>query len=142
MVTKYDAGITSYVRKGTIKISKSNFNANALLGGIENPEDADILIDRVVADIKTAAEAASNLEVGLGDNTIDNSLNATTMFLETNAMNIGLATGPAAALNVNCKVAAQNANHNATNSWILIGSSVIANADDLVADVYVDYIIP
>jgi len=142
MPNLYASGIQSYVRKGTIKISKSNFNANALLGGIENPEDVDILIDRVVADIKTAAEVACNLEVGLGDNAIDNSLNATIMFLETNAMNIGIATGPAAAINANCKVAAQNANHNATNSWILIGSSVIANADDLVADVYVDYIIP
>jgi len=142
MTDLYTSGITSHVRKGTIKISKSNFNANALLGGVENPEDVDILIDRVVADIKTAAEAACNLEVGLGDNAIDNSLNATIMFLETNAMNIGIATGPAAAINANCKVAAQNANHNATNSWILIGSSAIANADDLVADVYVDYIIP
>ena len=141
-MTLYASGMQSHVRKGTIKISKSNFNANALLGGVENPENEDILIDRVVADIKTAAEAASNLEVGAGDNAIDNSLNATIMFLETNAMNIGIATGPAAAINANCKVAAQNANHNATNSWILIGSSVIANADDLVADVYVDYIIP
>jgi len=141
-MTLYASGMQSHVRKGTIKISKTNFNANALLGGVENPENEDILIDRVVADIKTAAEAASNLEVGLGDNAIDNSLNATIMFLETNAMNIGVATGPAAAINANCKVAAQNANHNATNSWILIGSSVIANADDLVADVYVDYIIP
>ena len=141
-MTLYASGMQSHVRKGTIKISKSNFNANALLGGVENPENEDILIDRVVADIKTAAEAASNLEVGLGDNAIDNSLNATIMFLETNAMNIGIATGPAAAINASCKVAAQNANHNATNSWILIGSSVIANADDLVADVYVDYIIP
>ena len=141
-MTLYASGMQSHVRKGTIKISKSNFNANALLGGVENPENEDILIDRVVADIKTAAEAASNLEVGAGDNAIDNSLNATIMFLETNAMNIGIATGPAAAINANCKVAAQNANHNATNSWILIGSSVLANADDLVADVYVDYIIP
>ena len=138
----YDSGITSHVRKGTIKIAKSNFNANALLGGVENPEDVDILIDRVVADIKTAAEAACNLEVGAGDNAIDNSLNATIMFIETNAMNIGVAVGPAAAINANCKVKAQNANHNATNSWILVGSSVLANADDLVADVYVDYIIP
>lgn len=138
----YASGMQSHVRKGTIKISKSNFNANALLGGVENPEDADILIDRVVADIKTAAGTACNLEVGLGDNAIDNSLNATIMFLETNAMNIGIAAGPAAAINANCKVAAQNANHNATNSWILIGSSVIANAAALVADVYVDYIIP
>lgn len=141
-MTLYASGMQSHVRKGTIKISKSNFNANALLGGVENPENEDILIDRVVADIKTAAEAACNLEVGLGDNAIDNSLNATIMFLESNAMNIGIAAGPAAAINANCKVAAQNANHNATNSWILIGSSVIANADDLVADVYVDYIIP
>ena len=141
-MTLYASGMQSNVRKGTIKISKSNFNANALLGGVENPENEDILIDRVVADIKTAAEEACNLEVGAGDNATDNSLDATIMFLEANALNVGIATGPAAGINANCKVAAQNANHNATNSWILVGSSVIGNADDLVADVYVDYIIP
>jgi len=57
-------------------------------------------------------------------------------------MNIGIAVGPVTAVNANCKVAAANANHSATDSWILIGSSAIANADSLVADVYVDYIIP
>jgi hypothetical protein len=142
MTNLYDAGITSYVRKGTIKISKTNFNANALVGGVENPEDAIILIDRIVADITTAAEAACTLAVGLGDNATDNSLNASKDFLGCNALNIGVAIGPVAAVNYSCKVAAPNANHNATDSWILIGASVIANADSLVADVYVDYIIP
>jgi hypothetical protein len=138
----YSSGIQSRVRRGTLKISKTNFNANALVGGVENPEDVDILIDRIVADIKTAAEAACILSVGLGDNATDNVLNASKDFLGTNAMNIGVAVGPVTAVNYNCKVAAQNANHNATDSWILIGSNVIANADSLVADVYIDYIIP
>jgi len=138
----YTSGDKSACRRGTIKLSKSNFNANALVGGVENPENEVILIDRIVADIKTAAEAACDLQVGLGDNATDNSLNATTDFLATNAMNIGIAVGPVTAVNANCKVAAANANHSATDSWILIGSSVIANADSLVADVYVDYIIP
>lgn len=137
----YGSGDKSAVRRGTIKISKTNFNANALLGGVENPEDEVILIDRVVADIKTKAEAACNLECGLGDNANDNVLNATIMLIETNALNIGVEHGPPTTINANCKVAAYNANHNATNSWILIGSSVVNNADDLVADVYIDYII-
>jgi len=138
----YSSGDKSAVRRGMIKISKSNFNANALLGGVENPENEVILIDRIVLDIKTAAEATSTLVVGLDDNATDNVLDASVNFMSTNAENIGVAVGPDAAVNYNCKVAAANADHNATDSWILIGAGTIAGADSLVADAYIDYIIP
>jgi len=138
MPDKYDQ--QSDVRKGTLKLSVSNANAAGNAATLENPEDDVILIDRVVAEIQTAAEAASLLLVGIGDNANDNVENAAGMLLNVNALNIGTTVaGPAAGVNCNCRLAKKGAS---ANAFILVGVDVPANADSLVADVYVDYIIP
>ena len=140
MTTLYDAGITSHVRKGTVKLVVSNANAAGNAKTLENPEDCVVLIDRVVAEITTAAEAASQLLVGIGDNANDNVENAAGMLLNTNALNIGVApAGPPDGVNCNCRLAAKGA---AANAFILVGVDVPANADSLVANVFVDYVIP
>jgi DNA-binding transcriptional regulator LsrR (DeoR family) len=142
MGTLYDSGKTKMVRTGTVKLSiaapAGNMAGNSAT--MENPEDEIILINRVVAEIRTAAEAASLLLVGIGDNASDNVENCPGMLLNTNALNIGTsAPGIAAGVNCNCRMAAKGA---AANAFILVGVDVPANADSLVADVYVDYIIP
>jgi hypothetical protein len=141
MTTLYDSGITSHVRKGTLKLSVAAAAANCAgnAATIQNPEDEVIVIDRVVAEIKTAAEAASLLLVGVGDNASDNVENSHVMLINTNALNIGVVEGIQAGVNANCRVAAKDA---AANAFILVGVDVPANADSLVCDVYVDYIIP
>jgi len=137
MPDKYDQ--QSDVRKGTLKIPLSNGNAAGNAATLENPEGDVILIDRVVAEITTVAEAASQLMVGVGDNVNDNVENTGVELLNTNALNVGIASGPAAGVNANCRVAKKGAS---ANAFILVGVDVPANADDLVANVFVDYIIP
>jgi len=137
----YGSGITSDVRKGTLKIAcaAGSFNSAGIAGSVENPMAEEILIDRIVVEIKTAAEAASVLMVGVGDNAADNVENAACDFMAINALNVGVYTGIKAGINANCRVAKKGA---AANAFILVGADVPANADSLVADVYVDYIIP
>jgi len=140
MPDKYDQ--QSDVRKGTLKLSVAAAAANCAgnAATLENPEDSIILIDRVVAEIKTVAEAASQLLVGIGDNVNDNVEDAAGMLLNVNALNVGTTVaGPAAGVNCNCRLAKKGT---AANAFILVGVDVPANADDLVVDVYVDYIIP
>jgi len=137
MSDKFDQ--QSDVRRGTLKIPVSNGNAAGNAATLENPESEAILIDRVVAEITTAAEAASVLLVGVGDNANDNVENTGVELLNTNALNVGVASGPAAGVNANCRVDKKGAT---ANAFILVGVDVPANADDLVANVFVDYIIP
>ena len=139
MTDLYSSGIQSHVRKGTLKLSVSNANAAGNAATLENPEDSVIVVDRVVAEIQTAAEAASLLLVGVGDNANDNVENTHVELLNTNALNVGIAAGPAAGVNANCRV---NKNGESANSFILVGVDVPANADSLVADVLVEYHIP
>lgn len=143
MTDLYTSGIRSHVRKGTLKMSIAAGEANTAANltaatGLQNPEDAVVVIDRVVAEIKTAAEAACNLVVGIGDNASDN-VGAHAKLLEVNAMNVGAVSGPAAGVNANCRV---NKNGETSNAYVITGASVNTNADSLVADIYVDYIIP
>lgn len=128
----------STVRKGTLhlEVAAGEGNAAGNSATLENPEDAVICVDRVVAEIQTAAEAASVLLVGVGDNANDNVENTHVELLNTNAMNIGIAAGPAAGVNANCRV---NKKGETANSFILVGVDVPANADSLVADVLVEY---
>jgi len=140
MPSKYDQ--QSDIRKGTLKLSVAAAAANCAgnAATLENPEDDVIVIDRVVAEIQTVAEAASQLLVGIGDNVNDNVENAAGMLLNVNALNVGTTVGgPAAGVNCNCRLAKKGAG---ANAFILVGVDVPANADSLVADVYVDYIIP
>ncbi|MGA2669961.1 MAG: hypothetical protein ABSF21_00870 [Dehalococcoidia bacterium] len=140
MGTLYSLGQTSVVRRGLLKLAISNANAAGNAATLENPEDAIILVDKVVAEIRTVAEAASQLVVGIGDNASDNVLNAAGYLLNTNALNIGHSvTGPAAGINCNCRLSPKGTT---TNAFLLVGVDVAANADSLVGDVYVDYIIP
>lgn len=131
----------SMVRRGTLKlaIAAGEGNAAGNSATLENPEDEVIVVDRVVAEIKTAAEAASLLLVGVGDNANDNVENTHVELLNTNALNVGIATGPAAGVNANCRI---NKNGQTANAFILVGVDVPANADSLVADVLVEYHIP
>lgn len=137
MPDKYDQ--QSDVRKGTLKIAVSNGNAAGNAATLENPESEAILIDRVVAEITTASEDPAVLLVGVGDNVNDNVENTGVELLNANAQNVGVVSGPAAGVNANCRVAAKAA---AANAYILVGVDVPANADNLVANVFVDYIIP
>lgn len=139
MTNAYD--VQSEIRRGTLKLSVAANAANCAgnAATLQNPEHDEILIDRVVAEVKTAAEAASVLLVGVGDNANDNVENTGVELLNTNALNVGIAEGPAAGVNANCRIAKNGA---AANAFILVGVDVPANADDLVVDVYVDYMIP
>ena len=139
MTNTYD--VQSEVRRGTLKLSVAAGAANCAgnAATLENPEHDEILVDRVVAELKTVAEAASVLLVGIGDNASDNVENTGTELLNVNALAAGAVSGPAAAVNANCRVAKNGA---AANAFILVGVDVPANADDLVVDIYVDYIIP
>lgn len=139
MTNTYD--VQSEIRRGTLKLSVAANAANCAgnAATLQNPESNEILIDRVVAEIKTVAEAASVLLVGIGDNANDNVENTGVELLNTNALNVGIAAGPAAGVNANCRIAKNGA---AANAFILVGVDVPANADDLVVDIYVDYMIP
>ena len=134
-------GVQSEVRRHTLKLSIAAGEGNAAGNSatVENPEAEEILIDRVVGEIKTAAEAASLLLVGIGDNVNDNVENVGTELLNTNALNVGIAAGPAAGVNAHCRVAKKGAS---ANAFILVGVDVPGNADSLVAEIFVDYIIP
>lgn len=133
--------VESEVRRGTLKLSVAAGEANCAgnAATLENPESEAILIDRVVAELTTVAEAASVLLVGIGDNASDNVENTGTELLNANALAAGVVSGPAATVNANCRVAKNGAS---ANAFILVGVDVPANADSLVVDIYVDYLIP